>query len=244
LPESYFLLGGSIKIVISIGGSLLTRELTPENFKRYADVVAELWKEGHKIAVVCGGGKVCRDYQNVAKAAGADWLALDWIGTIATHLNASTFAASFSGYGDLKNRVHWIQLKSERAAVAEFKKYFGKHLVIGAGYEPGHSTDYNSAIFAAAVKADLLVNASNVDGVYTADPKKDPHAKKLPKLTYDEFIRILRQNEQVPGEYRLFDLDAAKVIKKTKIKTVLVDGRDPQEIVRAVEGRHSGTTVE
>jgi len=159
-------------------------------------------------------------------------------------LNASTFAASFSGYGDLKNKVHWIQLKSERAAVAEFKKYFGKRLVIGAGYEPGHSTDYDSSIFAAAVKADLLVNASNVDGVYTADPKKDPNARKLPKLTYDGFLRILRQNEQVPGEYRLFDLSAAKIIKKAKIKTIFVDGRDPEEIARAVAGNHNGTTVE
>jgi uridylate kinase len=193
---------------------------------------------------VCGGGKVCRDYRDVAKAAGADWLALDWIGTVATHLNASTFAASFSGYGDLKNKVHWIQLKSERAAVAEFKKYFGKRLVIGAGYEPGHSTDYDSSIFAAAVKADLLVNASNVDGVYTADPKKDSNARKLPKLTYDGFLRILRQNEQVPGEYRLFDLSAAKIIKKAKIKTIFVDGRDPDEIARAVAGNHNGTTVE
>jgi uridylate kinase len=140
--------------------------------------------------------------------------------------------------------VHWIQPKPERSAVLEFKKYFGRRLVVGAGYEPGHSTDYDAAIFAAAVKADLLINASNVDGVYTADPKKDPHAKKLTRLTYDGFIRILSQNEQVPGEYRLFDLSAAKAIKKARIRTILVDGRDPEEIARAVAGNHNGTTVE
>jgi len=232
-----------MKIVISIGGSLLTRDLTPENFKRYARAVALLWKGGHKVAVVCGGGKVCRDYRDIGKAAGAEWEMLDWIGVIATHLNASTFAASLAGERALAGKVHWIRLKSERAAVTEFKKHFGKQMVVGAGYEPGHSTDYDSAIFAAAVKADLLVNASNIDGVYTADPKKDPTARKLAALTYDEFIRILRQNEQVPGEYRLFDLGAAKVIKDAGIKAVLVDGRDPEEIVRAVEGGHNGTVV-
>jgi uridylate kinase len=207
-------------------------------------VVAALWKKGHKVAVVCGGGKVGREYRDVAKSLGAGPEELDWIGIAATHLNASAFAASFNGYPELKDKAHWIQPKSTRAAVAEFKKHFGRRLVIGAGYEPGHSTDYNSAAFAAAVKADLLVNASNVDGVYTADPKKDPNARKLPKLTYDGFLRILQQNEQVPGEYRLFDLSAAKIIKKAKIKTILVDGRDPEEIARAVAGKHNGTTVE
>ncbi|MFH1623180.1 MAG: UMP kinase [Candidatus Aenigmatarchaeota archaeon] len=232
-----------MKIVISIGGSLLTRELTPENFKRYAHVVTRLWKNGHKVAVVCGGGKVCRDYRDIGKAAGAEWEVLDWIGVVATHLNASTFAASLAAEPALAGKVHWIRLKSERAAVAEFKRHFGKRMVVGAGYEPGHSTDYDSAIFAAAVKADLLVNASNIDGVYTSDPKKDPAARKLPALTYDEFIRILRKNEQVPGEYRLFDLGAAKTIKSAGIKTVLVDGRDPEEIVRAVAGTHNGSVV-
>jgi uridylate kinase len=205
-----------------------------------------LWKAGHKVAVVCGGGKTCRDYRDVAKACKADWRLLDWIGVMATHLNASTFAAVLTscGYPAVAKKVHWIQPKSEHSAVSEFKKYFGKHLVVGAGYEPGHSTDYDSAIFAASVKADLLINASNIDGVYTADPKKDPSARKLPRLTYDEFIRILSQNEQSPGEYRLFDLGAAKAIKKAKIKTILVDGRDPEEIARAAAGTHNGTVVE
>ena len=232
--------------MISIGGSLLTSELTTENFQRYAKVVVDLWKAGHKVAVVCGGGQVCRDYRDVAKACDADWRLLDWIGVMATHLNASTFAAVIAscGYSEVERKVHWIQPKAERAAVAEFKKYFGKRLVVGAGYEPGHSTDYDSAIFAAKVKADLLVNASNIDGVYTADPKKDPNAKKLQQLTYAEFLRILSQNEQSPGEYRLFDIGAAKAIKKAKIKTVFVDGREPEEIARAVAGTHNGTVVE
>lgn len=206
-------------------------------------MVVALWKKGHKVAVVCGGGKACRDYRNIAKALDAGWEALDWIGVAATHLSASTFAAALEQAG-LAGKVHWVRLKPERAAFVEAKKAFGRKVVVAAGYEPGHSTDYDSAMIAAAVKADVLVNASNIDGVYTADPKKDPTATKLPKLTYDGFLRILQQNEQVPGEYRLFDLSAAKVIKKAKIKTILVDGRDPEEIARAVAGNHNGTTVE
>lgn len=230
-----------MKIVISIGGSLLTRELTAENFKKYVDVVVKLWKEGHELVVVCGGGKVCREYRDVGKALGADWKLLDMIGVVATHLNASVFAAGvFSVVG---KKVHWVGLKREKEAIRDVKKYFGKKIVVGAGYEPGHSTDYDAAIFAKAVGADLIINASNVDGVYTDDPKQNPNAKKLRQLSYDEFIRIIKRNVQSPGEYRLFDLAGAKVIKKAKIKTVIIDGSDPEEILRAAEGKHSGSVV-
>lgn len=233
-----------MKIVISIGGSLLTKELTAENFKKYVDVVVKLWRRGHKVVVVCGGGKVCREYRDVGKELGADWRLLDWVGIVATHLNASAFVAGLLGRNEFGGKVYWVKMQPEKDAVKEVKKHFGKYIVVGAGYEPGHSTDYNSAIFAEAVGADLLINATNIDGVYTADPKKDPAAKKLKKLTHKEFEKIIMQNPQTPGEYRLFDLPATKVIKKMKLKTVFIDGNDPEEIFRAVEAKHNGTVIE
>ncbi len=90
----------------------------------------------------------------------------------------------------------------------------------------------------------MLIKASDVDGVYSADPDLDPNAKKYDKLTHDEFLKIIEQNPQTPGEYRLFDLKATKLIRKAKIKTVFIDGNDPEEIVKAVEGKHKGTIVE
>lgn len=233
-----------MKIVISIGGSLLTMKLATRNFKKYVDVVARLWQRGHKLIVVCGGGKVCRDYRDVGKALRADWKMLDWIGIVATHLNASTFVAGLLGSGKVRKKVHWVKMKPEKEAVKEVKKYFGKKIIVTAGYEPGHSTDYDAAIFAKAVHADLLINASNIDGVYTTDPKKHKRAKKLKLLSYNEFIKIIKKNVQAPGEYRLFDLPAAKVIKKSKIKTIIIDGRNPKEILRAVQGRQNGTIIE
>lgn len=220
---------------------MLTRELTAKNFKRYVDVVVRLWKRGHKLVVVCGGGKVCREYRDIGKAFGADWKLLDRIGIVATHLNAAVFVSGLIGSG--VGKVHWVDLKREKEAVKEVKKRFGKKIVVGAGYEPGHSTDYDAAIFAKAVGADLIINASNVDGVYTDDPKQNPNAKKFRRLSYDEFIRIIKRNVQSPGEYRLFDLAGAKVIKKAKIKTVIIDGSNHEEILRAAEGKHSGSVV-
>ncbi len=221
-------------IIISIGGSLLTRELTAENFKRYADVLRELKNKGHKIVVVCGGGKVCREYQKIGKELGANNAALDWIGIAATHLNASTLIAAL---GDLAYPV------SLRTA-GEVVEKFGDKIIVCGGNVPGSSTDYDAALFAKALEADMLVNATDVDGVYSADPDKYPKAKKFNKLSHEEFERIILQNPQTPGEYRFFDLPGTKLIRKARIKTIFIDGTDPEEIKRAVEGKHHGTVVE
>ncbi len=226
-----------MKVVISIGGSLLTRELTSENFKKYIDVLLKLKERGHRLIVVCGGGKVCREYRDVAKGLGAGFDDLDFIGIMATHINA---AALFAGLGKEAVLIRWKDLGLARKEVEE---KFGERILVGGGYDVGSSSDYNAAVFAEAVEADLLINATNVDGVYTADPKIDPKARKLDRLSHAEFEKIILQNPQVPGEYRLFDLPATKLIKKARIKTIFIDGRDPEEIVRAVEGRHSGTVI-
>jgi uridylate kinase len=226
-----------MKIVISLGGSLLTRELTSENFRSYADVMLRLRDKGHKLIVVCGGGKVCREYRDVAKGLGADNEQMDFIGIMATHLNASTFVSALGKVGYL---VRWKSLKE---AMKEVKKNFGKKILVAAGYDIGTSSDYDAAALGEVIKADMLINATNVDGVYTADPKIDPTSEKLRKISYNEFEKIMMKNAQVPGEYRFFDIKATRLVRKYKIKTIFIDGRDPEEIIRAVEGKHNGTTV-
>jgi uridylate kinase len=223
-----------MNIVISLGGSLLTKELTSENFKSYADVLKKLKKRGHKLVVVCGGGKVCREYRDVAKKFTSDNILLDWIGIESSHLNSLTLIAA------LGNDAHSTSFRT----VQEVTKHFGDKIVVCGGNIPGSSTGYDAALFAEAIKADLLIKASDINGVYSADPDKDPNAKKFDSLTHDEFLKIIEQNPQTPGEYRLFDLKATKLIKKNKIKTIFIDGNDPEEIIRTVEGKHNGTVIE
>lgn len=222
-----------MKIVISLGGSLLTKELTANNFRKYADVLLNLKERGHKLVVVCGGGRVCRDYRDVAKELGGSRILLDMMGITATHLNAFTLIAA------LGDDAYQVTLRT----VEEVKENFDDKILVCGGNEPGCSTDYDAALFAEAVGAKLLINATDIDGVYSSDPKKDPKAKKFSKLTFEGFEEIISKLPQIPGEYRLFDLHATKLIKKAKIKTVIISGIDPMEIARAVEGRHHGTVV-
>jgi len=221
-----------LKIVISFGGSLL--EKNPESFKKYADVFRKLKEKGHKLIVVCGGGKTAREYRDIAKKFTNDDVILDWVGIQATHLNAFTLIAV------LGKDAYPISLRTPQ----EVKKNFKDKILVCGGNVPGCSTGYDAALFAEAIKADLLIKVSDIDGVYSADPDKDPDAKKYDRLTHDEFLKIIEQNPQTPGEYRLFDLKATRLIKKNKIKTIFIDGTNPNEIINAVEGKHNGTVIE
>jgi len=222
-----------MKVVLSLGGSLLVKELTARHFKTYADVILKLKKDGHQLVVVVGGGPTCRTYQTIAKENGADNVVLDRIGIAATHLNALTLA------GCLGEEAFPTSFRKSE----EVKQNFGEKILVCGGDLPGRSTDYDAVVFAEVIKADLLINATNVDGVYDKDPKKFPKAKKFKKLTFKQFEEIITKNVQKPGEYRLFDLLGAQLLRKIKVKMIIVDGNNPKEILRAVEGKHNGTMV-
>jgi len=224
-----------MRVVISIGGSLLTKELAYEHFSRYADVIKELAKR-HDIVVVCGGGKTAREFRDIAKNASRE--ERDFIGIMATHMNAATLA---SVIGKDAYLIKWKPLKD---ALKELKKMFGKKIIVAGGYDVGTSTDYDAAIFAKIIEADLVINATNVDGVYSDDPKKNPNAEKFDNLTHEKFMKIIGKLEQTPGEYRLFDLKGAKLLKEIKAKLVIIDGSNTEEIIEAVKGFHKGTTIE
>jgi len=223
-----------MKIAISIGGSLITNNFTSENIKKYADVLRKLKRKGHRIMVVVGGGKTARDYINIGKGLTNNHAFLDQLGILATHLNALLLICA------LDEDVYPFILDY----VDEIAKAMpsNKILVCGGG-EPGHSTDWDAALFAEFFNADLLINATTSDGVYDSDPKKNPHAKKFKRLNYDQLFQIMEQHPQEPGKYALFDLAAINLIKRSKIKTIIIDGNDPEEILRAVEGKHNGTEI-
>ncbi len=89
----------------------------------------------------------------------------------------------------------------------------------------------------------MLIKATNVDGVYSSDPRKDPNAKKFEKLSYEDFEKIILKNKQEPGKYSLFDLSAIKIVERSKIKLIVINGEDSEEIIRAIEGKHRGTEI-
>jgi len=118
----------------------------------------------------------------------------------------------------------------------------GKIIVMG-GLQPGQSTNAVAALLAEAIGANVLINATTVDGVYTAPPGT-PGAKKLEKVTTDRLMEIVRRTSMFKaGEYRLFDPLAILITRRARLVVKIVDGRDPQNILKAVRGEKIGTTI-
>jgi uridylate kinase len=120
----------------------------------------------------------------------------------------------------------------------------GKIVLMG-GTIPGITTDTDAALLAEGVGANRIVNLSNVDGIYSGDPKKDKSAKKLQNMSFSQLIQLASQyDERKAGTRFVFDLIACKLIARSGIETNFVYGKNFAEVQSAVEGRrHSGTLV-
>ena len=223
-----------MKVSISLGGSLLTRNLNADTYRMYANALRRLKEKEHQLVVVCGGGRPAREYIGIARQLDASNRLQDRLGILATHVNALLLIAALGE--DADPRIH------RRAG--DVKRHMGNRILVGGGHLPGSSTDYRTVLFAKAMGADLIVNATDYGGVFDKDPSRYPDARQYHSLTFQRLEEIIRSRfEQAPGDYGLFDLKATRLARRLSIPIVFIDGTDPEEIVRAVEGGHSGTEV-
>ena len=225
---------GMMKAVISLGGSVLVRNFDAERIRAYAEVLERLAKE-HKIFVVVGGGRVAREYINAARKLGANETLCDFIGIDVTRINAMLLASA------IKDAPKEIP-KDFREA---YELSMNHAVVVMGGTFPGHTTDATAALLAEFVGADILLNATSVNGVYSADPRKDPNAVRFEKITARELVVIVAAGETKAGSSNVIDLLAAKIIERSGIRTVVFLG-EPENIERAFRGdvKDIGTIVE
>ncbi|MGB9838165.1 UMP kinase [Methanothermobacter sp.] len=221
-----------MRIVITIGGSILIREFTHEMFRAYADILNSLRNE-HELFVVVGGGRPARDYIGVARKLGAGEAQCDDIGIDVTRLNARILITALgeSAYPSVPENFR----EAVRFAAS------GRIVVMG-GTEPAHSTDAVGAILAETVGADLMINLTSVDGFYDRDPQKYPDARFYPEISASEMLEHLSESDVKAGTYEFFDHTALKMIRRSGIRTIIASGRDPENLLRAIDGG-IGTTV-
>jgi uridylate kinase len=223
-----------MKVVFSIGGSILAPGVVDQE---YVSDVASMLKElstKHLMAVVVGGGRPAREKIAQARERGASWAECDHIGIMTTRENARYL---INALGREANRT-------VPESIYEAASIFGKRIIVMGGTEPGHSTDAVAALIADWVKADLFVNASNVDAVYDKNPKKHADAKPLDTIKIDDLMGLLEGEGFNAGEYPLLDHVSLKVIKRSSIRTVVLNGRDIRNMKDAAEGRpFKGTSV-
>ncbi|KXB04426.1 uridylate kinase [candidate division MSBL1 archaeon SCGC-AAA382A13] len=221
--------------VINLGGSVLAPSLEKENFEEYANSLREIAKQ-EQLFIVTGGGVKAREYIGVARELGVNEAVCDKIGIDVTRLNARLLISA------LKSEAYPDPPKSYKEA--ENAMALDKIIVMG-GVIPGQSTDAVAAILAEYVQADQIIFATSVNGVYDKDPNLNGDAKKIDKLSPTKLVKIVMETEIKAGSKAVVDPLAAKVIERSKIPTVVMNGKDPEAIKKAVlENKHQGTIIE
>jgi uridylate kinase len=223
------------KVVVSLGGSIL---VPGEDDAQYHRELAALFQDLStrlKLFVVTGGGRVARYYIETGRALGIRERTLDEFGITVTRLNARLLAAAV---GPRTNR-------EPATTVAEAARLSKRYpIVMMAGTTPGHTTDLVSASLARAMRADRIVNATSVDGVYDADPKKDPTARLLDRLGFEDLVALAGKGHEAAGPSVVFDPAAARVLLRTRTPLHVVHGRDLKALRGAIVGEpFHGTRV-
>ncbi|MGB2581642.1 MAG: UMP kinase [Thermoplasmata archaeon] len=222
-------------VVLSLGGSILVRD---EDNSRYIQDIAEMLVEASgtaRIFVVTGGGRIARYYIREGRALGAPESFLDEMGIEVTRLNARLLIAAL---GEHSNHT---PPKDYKDAVLAAKH---NRIVVMGGVSPGITTDAVSSILAERVRASRVVNATSVDGVYTADPVKEPSAERIPRMTYEGLIALVGAAPRKAGPNIVFDAAGASVLARARIPLYVVDGGDIANLRFALEGKaFEGTSV-
>lgn len=222
-----------MKAVIKIGGFAFPGGEQRPLVDEYVRILRELVGE-HHLVVVAGGGQIARTYIDAARSMDVPESLCDQLGILVSRLNARLLVDGLGEYAFPEIPVN----------IDELKHYFasGKIVAMG-GLQPGHSTNAVAAIAAETVRAELFINATDVEGVYTADPRKDTTASKLDEVTVSRLTQILAKVEVSAGAYDLMDHLALRIIQRSRIPTVILDGRKPANVSRALRNETIGTKV-
>ena len=224
--------GDEMKIVVTIGGSIIIKDHDFKKFRDYAEVLRNL-KEENDVFVVVGGGKTARDYIDIARSLEVSEAMCDDVGIEVTRLNAKLLIAALGpdAYPEVPHNFR------EALKFSDSNK-----IIVMGGTEPAHSTDAVGSILAEFVEADLLINATSVDGLYNKDPNKYSDAVMFKEVKPSKMMELMSSNEVKAGTYEFFDMTAIQIIKRSSIKTVIVNGENAQNILNAIEG-NIGTTI-
>lgn len=229
------------KILLKLSGeSLMGHQgygIDPERLGSYARQIAELADAGVQVAIVIGGGNIFRGLSGASK--GFDRVKGDQMGMLATVINSLALSSALESLGKQAKVLTSIAMSpiGEGYSTAKALDMLaeGKIVIIAGGTgNPFFTTDTASALRAVEIKADVMLKGTRVDGIYTADPEKDPTATKFDKITYDEiYSRGLR----------IMDLTATTLCRENGMKIVVFDMDTPGNLAKVLAGDPIGTLV-
>ncbi len=223
-----------MRIVVRIGGSVVANPINTVLLGKYSDIIRQIREQGHDMVVILGGGALARQFIGLAKELGLGIDAQDEVAISCSRLFAQLFLKCLGDIAASK-----VAVTPEEAA----EYLAGGKIAVMGGLKPGITTDTVATLVAEKIAADMLLKASDQKGVYNKDPRKNPDAIKIDRLTFNELSEVFGQNTHEAGIHQIIDPEAVKVLKRSHIKTVVVSGFEPENFLAAVRGENVGTVI-
>ncbi len=230
------------RILLKLSGEALMGDkqfgIDNQRLMQYAKEVKSIADMGAEIAIVIGGGNIFRGVQ--AEEGGMERTQGDYMGMLATMINSMALQSALESIGLQTRLQSAIEMKEiaepfiKRKAVRHLEK--GRIVIFGAGTgNPFFTTDSAASLRAIEIDAEVILKGTRVDGIYTADPEKDPAATKYDNLTFDEaYAKGLK----------VMDMTAFTLCKENKVPIVVFDMNTPGNLQKVMVGEEIGTLVE
>lgn len=229
------------RILLKLSGeSLMGNQsygISPQMLEMYVNEIKQIHQQGVQVAIVIGGGNIYRGLQGSAK--GMDRVQGDYMGMLATMINSLALQGELEKQSVSTLLLGGLTIEpivtafSRRRAIEALEN--NKVVIIGGGTgNPFFTTDTASTLRAIEIKADIILKGTRVDGVYTADPEKDPTAKKYQTLSFDEALN---------KKLKVMDLTAFALCQENKLPIYVFDMNKQGNLQKVVSGEEIGTLV-
>ncbi len=229
------------RILLKLSGESLMGDkqygIDPERLGQYATEISKVAREGVQIGIVIGGGNIFRGLQGTAD--GMDRVQGDYMGMLATVINSMALQSALEKVSVKTALLSGFQigpvseLMSRRKAIEYLEE--GRVVIISGGTgNPYFTTDTASALRGVEIMADIYLKGTRVDGVYSADPEKDPSATKFNHLTFDEAYQ---------KQLKIMDLTAFTLCRENSLPVYVFDMNKPGNLMKVVKGEEVGTII-
>lgn len=229
------------RILLKLSGEALMGDkqygIDADRLDQYVKDIKQIKDEGMEIAIVIGGGNIFRGVQ--AEASGIDRVQGDYMGMLATVINAMALQSALEKAGMFTRLMSGIKIEEvcepfiKRRAVRHLEK--GRIVIFGAGIgNPYFTTDSTASLRAIEVEADVVLKGTRVDGVYSADPEKDPNATRYSDITFQEVYE---------KGLNVMDMTAFTLCHENKLPIIVFDMNKPGNLFDIVHGKEVGTLI-
>ncbi|MEQ9439508.1 MAG: UMP kinase [Cyclobacteriaceae bacterium] len=229
------------RILLKLSGEALMGNqpygIDPQRIQQYAEEIKRVKGTGVQIAIVIGGGNIFRGVQ--AENSGMDRVQGDYMGMLATVINGMALQSALEQVGVYTRLMSGIKMEQvcepfiRRRAIRHLEK--DRIVIFGAGTgNPYFTTDSTASLRAIEIEADVVLKGTRVDGVYTADPEKDPTAKRFSTITFTEVYQ---------KKLNVMDMTAFTLCQENNLPIIVFDMNKPGNLYNLINGQEVGTLI-